>query len=54
MLLDVDDDGFGTVGYEEFLKDPKDEILKLSQHLEGSVVISLSLIIGEIIATAQI
>ena len=31
----MDDDGFGTTGYEEFLKDPKDEILKQSQHLEG-------------------
>merc|ERR1739836_255326 len=37
MISDVDDDGSGTIGYEEFLKmmthkilnrDPKDEILK--------------------------
>ncbi|CAE7417682.1 unnamed protein product [Symbiodinium pilosum] len=40
MISDVDDDGSGTIGYEEFLKmmthkilnrDPKDEILK-AQH----------------------
>ena len=50
MILDVDDDGFGTVGYEEFVKDPKEEILNLSQHLEGECCYFACF---EIVATTQ-